>query len=327
MTKSSLDSLCFQERDLTLLRSLFESRVMTARHAAALCFDGRKEAAKKRLQKLKTAGLVGERKRHVNEPSVLFLTRKGLMMLQKHGIINQYPALDLPVLDKRARVSEITLRHELDVMDAKAAFHSAIKKSEAFTSVEFSTWPLLYQFEAFRPGYNGEEVTVKPDGFIRIHEKEKDGGLSEHTFFLEVDRSSETQDTLVARAGCYLDYYKSGGFAIRNGADRSAYKEFPFRVLMVFKSAERRNNTALRLLQSTPPILTQVCLSTFGEVTADPLGSIWTSPRDYREATKGTPFDAEKQPRTWGYRSQPERELFIERTVRKWPILSEDAVA
>lgn len=67
-------------------------------------------------------------------------------------------------------------------------------------------------------------MLVKPDGFIRIHEKEKGDGLFEHSFFLEVDRSSETQDTLVARAGCYWDYYKSGGFAMRNGAARTAYR-------------------------------------------------------------------------------------------------------
>ncbi len=125
-------------------------------------------------------------------------------------------------------------------MDVKAAFCSAIRGSGRFTVAEFSTWPLLYQFEAFRPGHSSAEVIVKPDGFIRIHEKETDGGLSEHTFFLEVDRSSETQDTLVARAGCYLDYYKSGGFAVRNGGTRADFKDYPFRVLMVFKTAEDR---------------------------------------------------------------------------------------
>ena len=95
---------------------------------------------------------------------------------------------------------------------------------------------------------------------------------------------------------------------------------------MVFKTAERRSNTALRLLQSTPPVLTQVCLSTFDEVTADPLGPVWTSPRDYRDVTKGTPFDAERRTPTFGYRTEPERETFVERNVRKWRILSDEQV-
>ena len=40
-------------------------------------------------------------------------------------------------------------------MDVKAAFHSAIHATKQFSVAEFSTWPLLYQFEAFRPGYGG----------------------------------------------------------------------------------------------------------------------------------------------------------------------------
>jgi hypothetical protein len=216
-------------------------------------------------------------------------------------------------------VSDLTLRHELEVMDVKAAFHSALKTSEAFDIAEFSTWPRLHEFNAARPGYAGAEVLVKPDGFIRIHEKEKDGGASEHTFFLEVDRSTETQETLLNRAGCYLDYYKSGGFAVRNGASRSAYREFPFRVLMVLKNSERRNNTADGLLQSNPPILTLVHLSTFAEVMANPLGAVWIRPIDYREAVKGSAF--EKRTRTGAYRRQTEREMLVEKAIAKTALL------
>ncbi len=208
-------------------------------------------------------------------------------------------------------------------MDVKAAFCSAIRGAHSFTVAEFSTWPLLYQFEAFRPGQDSAEVIVKPDGFIRVHEKEPDGGLSEHTFFLEVDRSTETQDTLVARAGCYLDYFRSGAFAQRNGAPRSAYKDYPFRVLIVFKTAERRKNTAERLLQNSPPIFTQVCLSTFEEATRDPLGSIWIRPLDYRKGTQGTRFDTERGRPRWGYARQTERERVIAESVQKHRLLDE----
>ncbi len=321
-SKRPVDSINLQDRDLALLRGLFESRVMTAGHIAALYFDGRNEAGKKRLQKLKAAGFVGERTRRAFEPAILFLTRKGLSLLRENSVLAEYPSFDLPVLEKRARVSDLTLRHELEVMDLKASFHTAIKKAEAFSIAEFSTWPLLYQFEAFRLGHEGAEVIVKPDGFIRIHEEETDGGLSEHTFFLEVDRSSETLETLVSKAGCYLDYYKSGGFAVKNGAPRSAYKEYPFRVLMVFKTAERRNNTVERLLQNNPPIFTQVYLSTTEEVRNDPLGAIWVRPIDYREATKRTSFASELPHEQRAYQRQTAREVFVEQKVTKRPILT-----
>jgi hypothetical protein len=182
----------------------------------------------------------------------------------------------------------------------------------------------LNEFTAYRPGYDGSEITVKPDGFIRIQETDASGVRFEHSFFLEVDRSNETQDKLVAKAVCYLDYYRRGGFAARNGANRDDFKKFPFRVLMVFKNAERRNNTAERLLQNTPPILRLAYLSTFEEVTRDPTGAIWIRPLDYREATNGTPFAPEKQPKKWGYQRQTAREHFVEQKVRKQRILTDE---
>ena len=226
---------------------------MTKNHTTALYFEGKSEAAKKRLQKLKAAKLINERPRRSFEPSILFLTREGLVLLQKRGVLNDYPSFDLPALDRRARVSDLTIRHEIEVMDVKAAFHATFKSAANFAIAEFSTWPLLNEFMAYRPGLDSTKVLVKPDGFIRIHETEADGKF-ERAFFLEVDRSSEVQERLVAKVGCYFEHYKSGSFAVRNGATRDDYKQFPFRVLIVFKTAERRNNTAERLLQANLPI-------------------------------------------------------------------------
>jgi len=314
-------SILFQERDFAVLRGLFECRVMTSDHAETLYFEGKSEATKKRLQKLKAAGLIAERPRRAFEPSILFLTRKGLMLLREHGVLAEYPPFHLPALDKRARVSDLTIRHELEVMDVKAALHAAIRNVPAFSIAEFSTWPLLNEFTAYRPGYTGAEVPVKPDGFIRIHETEADGGKFEHAFFLEVDRSHEVQDKLLGKAVGYFEYYKSGGFAVRHGATRDDYKNYPFRVLMVFKTDERRNNTAKHLLQNTPPILTQVWLTTLAEVMADPLGAIWIRPSEYRDVTKNTPFDAERPTQGILYRRNAKREAFIESKIQKRRLL------
>ena len=315
----STASFSLQDRDLALLRDLFESRVMTSAHATDLHFDGHKEAAKKRLQKLKAAGLINERPRRAYEPAVLYLAQGGLSLLRAKGILAEYPLFSMLALEKRARVSDSTIRHELDVMDVKAALHAALRGNDKIAVAQFGTWPRLYEFEAEPTG--GAGVLVKPDGFIRIREKENGGALSEHTFFLEVDRSTETQDNLASRAAAYLEHYKSGGFAVRNGASRSAFKEYPFRVLMVFKTAERRNNTASRLLQNTPPILTHVCLATIDEVRADPLGAIWIRPVDYRTATAGTLFDSDREMIGRGYQRQVARETSVEQRIEKRRLL------
>src|SRR5437867_13061341 len=95
-------------RDLDLLEGLFEMRLLTLVHAAAFYFDGSKEAAKKRIQKLKAAGLVGERERRVYQPSILFLTRKAFELLSSEGRLEKYPSFPWGTLEARARVSSNT---------------------------------------------------------------------------------------------------------------------------------------------------------------------------------------------------------------------------
>ena len=315
------DSVRLQDRDLTLLRGLFECRVMTIGHAAVLHFEGKGEAAKKRLQKLKAAGLIGERPRRIFDLSTLFLARKGLELLQKHGILAEYPSFDLPVLERRARVSDRTVQHELEVMDIKSAFHTAIRKSPIFTVDRFSTWPKLHEFKAYRLDSGGMQIDVKPDGFIRIHEKETGTKGFFYEYFLEVDRSTEQLDILVNRAGAYLNYYRSGGYAVRNGVPHTAFKDFPFRVLIVLKTADRRNNLAEMLSQNIPPILTQTWLTTREEVVSDPLGAVWILPKDYRDTTKGTPFYNDRPNYGFAYQRQSERDAFVEAKVLKRKLL------
>lgn len=274
-----------QERDLRFLRGLFESRILTTAHASTLYFEGKDEAAKKRIQKLKNAGIVAERPRRLYEPSILYLTKKAFRLLHENGILSLYPAIPLVALEKRAHVSSMTLAHELEVVSVKAAFARVLADHTACSLAEFSTWPLLSQFKACQPPPFRREVVVKPDGFLRIHERDAEGTF-EHSFFLEVDRSTETQQVLALRCGAYMDYYRSGGFAVRNGQPRSAYKDFPFWVLVVCKSAERRDNAARRLLEVSPPILTQVWLTTFKEASENPLGHIWVTPSDFQQPSK-----------------------------------------
>ncbi|HEX8340115.1 MAG TPA: replication-relaxation family protein [Tepidisphaeraceae bacterium] len=308
------------ERDLKLLRGLFECRVMTLAHAAVFYFGGSVEAATKRVQKLKAAGIVAERPRRVYEPSVLFLTKRAYALLHDRDVLADYPRLGWAVLEKRARVSELTLRHELAVMDVRAAFTQAIAADPRYELAEFATWPLLYRFCA-APGIGRRDVLVRPDGFIRVTEQMPDGTKAEEVFFLELDRSTEPQATLAAKAACYGDYYRPGGLAARNGRPRSEYKLFPFRVLVVCRNAERRNNAAQRMLLNNPPTLTQAWLTTFDELIADPLGAIWAQPADYRAAVAGTAFDGRPGKAPEAYFRQVEREMLVERSLRKLRLL------
>lgn len=275
-----------QQRDFDVLVGLFECRVMTLSHIAVLYFDGREEAAKKRLQKLKRAGLIADRPRRSTEPGAVCLTTRAIGLLREHGLLSKYPALSPLALKKRTQVSDLTLRHELEVVSVKAAFARAIRVRESLALAECSTWPLLNRFEVPRhvvePTGRGTLI-VKPDGFLRIHETHPDGAVDEHAFFLEVDRSTESLEVLARKALAYGHYYRSGGFAQRCGGNKADFMQYPFRVLFVMQSETRRDNAAWRLLQNDPPTLTQVWSATSEAVDHDPLAEIWVRPINYRD--------------------------------------------
>lgn len=232
-----------QERDLAILQGLFESRLMTLTHITHLYFNGRGEAAKKRIQQLKGDRYVRERARRVYQPSILHLSHRAFDALSSRGMLSEYPQFAWNQLEDRAKVSDLTLQHELAVLDVKTALSCAVRSIPRYELVEFSTWPLLYQFQAAQPPlpstYPPARVLIKPDGFVRLHEKATNGDLFEHFLFLEVDRSTESRETLARRAFGYQDFYRRGGLAVRFGSTKEAYKDFPFRVLMVLPNDEK----------------------------------------------------------------------------------------
>jgi hypothetical protein len=70
----------------------------------------------------------------------------------------------------------------------------------------------------------------------------------------------------------------------------------------------------------SPPVLSQVWLTTQEELLRDPLGAIWLRPQDYRDAVAGTDFDVTRKVEAV-YRRRPEREALIETKAMKWALL------
>ena len=271
----SHSGVAIQERDFRLLRELYESRIMTRKHIAALLFDGKEEAAKKRVQKLIRAKYITERPRKPYEPAILYLAKIGYDALDTAGILSEYPAQSWKSFQKRVQVSERTITHELSVMDVKARMAEAIREQPHLELAEFSTWPKLYEFRTRKPVTTSgitrqQEVLMKPDGFIRIHEQDGEG-LSEHVFFLEVDRGTESLQQLVSKAIGYRDYYRRGGFAERCGYDPKNPAVCPFRVLVVVSSELRRKHLTQCLLELNPPIKSQMCVLKQCELASESL--------------------------------------------------------
>ena len=275
----SKPNISVQPRDLDILCGLYESRIMTRAHLAALYFDDKPEATKKRVQALLRAGYLAERSRQPNEPAILYLAKLGYDLIHERGLLSQFPQRNWRSFQKRVNVSDVTIRHELAVQNIKASFASSIRQTEHLTLAEFSTWPKMYEFRTTRPvtenGWtNHREVLMKPDGFIRIHEQEPDGGLSEHVFFLELDRGTETIQTVVNKAIGYREYYRSGGFAKRCGMDEKEYRLCPFRVLVVCHSEIRLKNIHNIVSNKNLLIKSQICLVTKISITGNTILTI-----------------------------------------------------
>jgi hypothetical protein len=160
---------------------------------------------------------------------------------------------------------------------------------------------------------------MRPDGFIQI-ELDQTNSRRTASFFVELDRSTETQQNLRGRASGYLNYYRSGGFAKRCGQPAEHFRHFPFRVLWIFRNAERRNNAAESFLRHHPPILTMAWLTTFDELLNRPLASVWIRPLDYQRIVRGTPYDPVLQSPTAFYRRRSAREAFVEARIEKLPM-------
>jgi len=276
----------YTERDYAILRSLFESRVMTRAHLADIHFAGHARMAKKRLQKLAADSLVGDRPRRPNEPKLHFLTKSGYDLLDQAGYLASYPRFGYANFRKRVDVSPLTLAHELAVMDVKAAVYRSLREHPTITLLQFATWPILFRFRAHAPSQR--KYWLAPDALVRLNEQLTADHEVEERFYLEVDRSTESLPVLGRKASAYLAHAQSN--------DRSDH--LPFRVLWVFRTKERRDHAARHFLDQQPPVLTQAWMTTMDEYLADPFGLIWVRPIDYREtqADRVIPMHAINKP-------------------------------
>jgi hypothetical protein len=267
-----------EDRDVSLLLDLVESRVLSLDHIRSLFFPDASEFAAKRVRRLKAAGLLVERSRRIGEPSILHLTWKGYTALRKGNHVDDDSHLSPKAFTRRMGVSDQTLAHELMIGDVRTSFITALRASTRFEKFEFEVWQRRYEFVVNR-GHGAKPV--KPDGRIQLFEKGE--GDDPFNFFVEVDTGSEKLERiLVEKCLNYREYFRSGGFAVFRGGKREQFKDFPFQVLVVVMSEKRRNNLAELLLRTTPPFSQMILITTLKQCVHDPLGDIWLTAGAYK---------------------------------------------
>lgn len=268
--------IVLQPRDYDFLACLLDSRLMTLKQIAALQFEGRIEAAKKRLQKLQFAGLLLQRERRPQESGIYHLSREGYRILKAARTSEIEKDVGWAAIYRRQRISEFMLGHELAVVDLKVAISAGLKQRPEFDLVEMSTLPDRYKFRAIDAlpesgGVRFRSLVVKPDGFLHVREKRENEEPMDHYIFIEVDRGTESIGRILRKLRLYRQFYRKGGFALRRGATREEFNRFPFRVLTSFHSARRRDNVVQQLMLARSLKMNQVWLATMTELLEKPL--------------------------------------------------------
>lgn len=325
--QESSRSLELTERDLTLLKDLFESRLLSLHQVTEIHFEGRYPSAKRRVAKLRAGRFINGKRIRIGrgEQLFIFLARRGFEQTQE-SLRQHYSETSFRKLERRIAVAQRTIEHEHQVVEVKASFLRAAR-GLPLSIRSFCTWPKLIEFPATRPVETGDynfgtkiltkESFVQPDGFFRvIHE---DG--SDHHFYLEVDRSTERRRTLLSKAIGYRNWLNRGGHAKRFGFDDP--KQTPFRVLMIFQTEERRNNFFDTVLRHPQPIKGLVWATTFEKLKDDPFGSHWLNPLEYHRAVDGHPdFDPLLTEEPVIYIRRPEREQLVSENANYLSLIS-----
>lgn len=283
------------ERDRSMLRDMIESRVVTLSQLTALHFGGKREYAKKRLQRLKAVGYVAERKPRQNPgrffSSMLSIGKAGFEAIADDPFVRE-EGMSWQDISSRLDYADNTLAHELEVVDMKVAFMQAVRTAGAPILEEFSTFPGRYEFTTEHLE-RGTTFLLRPDGYARISWP----AFGEHTLFFEWDRSTEAHRRLGQKAYGYDRYFASGAFALWNRASPEERDRHRFTPVFILPNDERRNNTAEHLVALRHPKTgarmhrDAFLLTTHAEFLADPLGPIYITPSAYQEATRGTPYD------------------------------------
>jgi hypothetical protein len=260
--------LRLQERDFQVFRAIAESPACSRANLAAAFFNGSYEAAKKRIQQLAGVGFVRNDSVGFGR-SILSLTEKGAELLIAHA--------KTPPTIRTSPVSPRMIRHERMLADCQFALTARADEQDCL--VDFSNDPEKAAF-CVNCSDHALAETVRPDGFCSIQTGFR---TPKDFFFIEIDRSTETQGHLIHLGKQYRSYRRSGEFTARFGNQYEANQP-SFRVLLIMKSPQRLENT-LKNLRFHAGVGTLFWLTVFDSFVRDPFGRIWRCPADSDDAS------------------------------------------
>jgi hypothetical protein len=199
------DGFELQDQDIELLHYVFQLRLGTIDHLAAL--SGRSvRALWGRLHKLKERRYLSTVAR-LMQKQVYAIGSGAVPVLIEHG----YALLDFS--ERRLRhheLSEIGIRHSLFVADIHARLLLATRNG----SIALTDWhegSALWDTTQAREGE--PEIPIRPDAYFILKHTERPEGRNKVHVFLEADRSTMAHSRMATKIAGYLAYYEQGRHA------------------------------------------------------------------------------------------------------------------
>lgn len=242
------------ERELKMLKLLNEAKFLTTDMIRRQFFNGyqtelaAKRATNRMTKKLELAGMIGKLPRRIggyvketyggSAPSVWRLTEAGYKILRlKHTGLP-------PSRKHRTEGKPLFLEHQLGISEI------ATKLRELVIGGKISQLTIDFEPKCWRDFRNAGEFSIlKPDLYAWL----MNGGFEE-SYFLEIDRGTESPGRILAKCQIYVSYFNTGIEEKRSGIT-------PYIVWLV--PDEKRCAQILNLLREKMPeasILFQVVI-------------------------------------------------------------------
>jgi Replication-relaxation len=187
-----------QDTDIALLHYVFQLRIATVDHLAAL--SGRSvRALWGRLLKLKERRYLASVAR-LTQKHVYSIGSQALPLLIEHG----FAPTDLA--EKRLRHNELTeigIRHSLFVAD----IHANLLLHTRNGAVNLAQWTEGQSLWDTAPGLDGESIPIRPDAYFILKQVKLPEMKNALHIFLEADRSTMAHTRMAAKINGYVTYH------------------------------------------------------------------------------------------------------------------------
>ena len=225
-------TLILQPRDREILAAVYGHRFLSSSQIRDMFF-GCTTRSNTRMKKLWENQYLD---RHYLRPLAFHGSSQAIYSLGQRGvdIVTESLGIDRAEVkrnrDKDCQINPFFIEHILSINDFRISFQEAV---ERHTELQFERWINERDIQdEYRLHRNGRVIRhrIRPDGYGRYWYKEK-----LYSFFLELDRSTETDGKFEGKVRSYVDYSRSGRY----------YQTFGvrfFRVLAVTTTARRLSN-------------------------------------------------------------------------------------